>query len=278
MKIQFKPVILIALFLFGPILMASTLVVSDHCQAPDSSEQTLYAEEFRGSFTLKTLMEKEEEVYLSGKRLKGRAYLKDGQLYLTHSYRNMPVYIPESFVKSIVAQVEKAFALDYVDALIFPDMGHSHMFIDLKYFNEEVDPIPGKNRHLAYEKMLAHPKTKFLYHTAEKLQFYDESDEFLPGRKLGWRFQTRNIVGDSLGNIEIIKKHDHTHNTAHHGDFYDAVNTKSWSAGFNISGSYKGCFAYKRDGKTRYFDISLQDLPYESFGDVWQFRRPAIVE
>ena len=34
-----------------------------------------------------------------------------------------------------------------------------------------------------------------------------------------------------------------------------------WSAGFNISGSEKGCFPYIVNGQTYYFDISLTDLP-----------------
>jgi len=257
---------LIPFFFLTLSALASSLVVSENCRRPLADEPIVYAEEFRGSFNLKSLVEKEQEIYTSGKRLMNRAFEEDGELYLTHSHRGDKVKISLSFVKGVIAQVEKAFVLGYVDALIFPDMGHSHMFIDLDYFKKEVAPHPVAEQHLAYEKMLNHPKSKFLYHTAEKLKFYDDEKNFLPGRKLGWRFHTRNIVGDSQGNIELIKKFKHSHNTAHFNEFYDNKNIKSWSAGFNISGSEKGCFAYSRAGKTMFFDISLLDLPYRDFG------------
>jgi hypothetical protein len=39
---------------------------------------------------------------------------------------------------------------------------------------------------------------------------------------------------------------------------------RDWSAGFNISASQDGCFAYQHKGQTIYFDLSLHDLPYET--------------
>ena len=257
---------LLTLLFFISLSSKAGVVNLNNCQLPDSQEKTLFAENFSGQFTLETLKEKEEEIYHSGKRLKARAYVTaSGKLVLPHRNGNL-VNIDKVFIGAITAGLENAFSLGYVDALIFPDMGHSHMLLEMGNYVNNIDPLEVRDQHLAYEMMFKDKNTKYLYHTAEKVKFYDEAGDMYPDKKVGWRFYTRNILvtGDGNGDIELLKNLEHTHNTSRSENYFNNKKYRYWGAGFNISASASGCFSFIRNGKKVNFDISLEDLPYES--------------
>ena len=250
----------IALIMLASLAPAWGLVNVENCR-PSANEDILRSGEFSWGMTLEEIKNKESDVYERGLRLNGRAFVKDGEVYLPHSTYGSKepklIKLSERFIKSVTSHVENALKRNYVDALIFPDMGHSHLFIDQKFYDEVLSDIPVKEQHKRYELMLSHPKTKFLYHTAEQLKMLDEGNELLPNRHLQWRFFTRNIVGDNnQGKLELVHNESHSHNTAHNYE----EGYRYWGAGFNISATKKGCFSYQRDGKTYYFDLSLKDL------------------
>jgi hypothetical protein len=248
--------VLLSSITYGSI---SDKVNQENCAAPVLDEPTLYAEEFSGFFTLESLKEKEAQIYESGMRLLKRAYINEGEVVLTH-YSNNLVRLSDNFIESVVKHVEVAFEHGYIDALIFPDMGHSHLFVPMDYFQSQIVPMPVSEQAKSLEMMLNNPGTKFLYHTAEKLKFLGEDGKLLSNRHIQWRFYTRNLVGDNqgLGDMNLIYDHEQSANTARdYGPDY-----RYWGAGFNISISKNGCFAFKRNAQTMYFDLSLKDLPY----------------
>lgn len=44
-----------------------------------------------------------------------------------------------------------------------------------------------------------------------------------------------------------------------------------YGAGMNLSASADGCFPYRQDGELRWYDLSLDDLPYKSDGGGGDF-------
>lgn len=254
---------LLLLIHFNTLAFPEDIVREESCQIPDANEAILYAEEFSGSFSLQKLKDKEHEINTSGMRLNGRAYVSEGKLIIPHAnYPKSLINIPDIFIQSIVRHVEVAFERNYIDALIFPDMGHSHFFIEMDHYNNSVQPYVLSDRSMSFENMFSHPETKILYHTAEKMEIITKEGELSEDRHMQWRFYTRNLVGDNTGrgDLNFIFNHDHSANTAHsYGAGY-----RYWGAGFNISISEKGCFSFQRNGRTFYFDISLKDLPYRS--------------
>ena len=75
-----------------------------------------------------------------------------------------------------------------------------------------------------------------------------------------WCYNTRNVFGFTNGNksVEVLyAKDNERYNTVNDIDGYF-----KWSAGFTMSASKDGCFAYQANGETRYFDISLKALLY----------------
>ena len=99
---------------------------------------------------------------------------------------------------------------------------------------------------------------------------HDENKVLLDDRKIQWRYYSRNIIGNNLSSdrLEVIHAHNNKFNTAHAKD-YDEHEEKYryWGAGYAISASNKGCFAYKNKGETFYFDISLYDVAYGQVSD-----------
>ena len=214
-------------------------------------------------FTQDTMRQNFQSVYLSNKRLKDRTFF-DGQkdrFIMPFPTRNSfkPIHLEVRFIKSIIRNVEVALENDYVQYIYFPDMGHSHLLIPLDYYNQEIASLPQGNSHLVYEKALAYEGTKFLYHTAEKLQMTDNNRKLLDNEYLQWRYYTRNPVGDNMakGTIRILKLLGDVFNTVR------SLEGHRYYAGFNISANENGCFPYEHKGKKYYFDISLKDLPYD---------------
>lgn len=255
--------LLMATFAISSTLAATSpeLIKLESCVRTGQNEEILRSSEFSWGMTLDEIKKKEKDVYERGLRLKERAYVEDGQGYLPitpYGGSEQKIMLSDRFLKSVIKHVEEGLKRGYIDALIFPDMGHSHLFVNQEFYNNVIKPMPIKESHKRYELMLNHPETRFLYHTAEQLQMVDEDKKLLDDRKLQWRFFTRNLVGGNkaLGKIELLHNETHSHNTAR--DYEEGF--RYWGAGFNINGSKNGCFAYQRDGKTFYFDLSLKDL------------------
>lgn len=220
----------------------------------------VFSDDFHWGMTLDEIKEKSEEIYNSGKRLKKRAYFEGGKVVMPLSIfgGSDVVKLTPLFLKSIQRHLEVALDRGYIDAVIFPDLGHSHMFIPAKYYETVLQPIPIKEKARMYELMLAHKDLKILYHTAEQLTMVDEAKMPIVDRALQWRFYTRNLVGGNqgLGVVELLHEPKSSHNTSH---TYDGKH-KYWGAGFNISASKNGCFSYNHKGVKRYFDLSFEDL------------------
>lgn len=231
------------------------------CQVPEASEPVVYNSDFSWGMGRDQIIEKEKEIYESGKRLKARAHLnQEGQLVVSVGAFSGDSYaqIPDLFIQSIKAHLENALKRKYVDAIIFPDMGHSHYFIPQDFFDREIAPLPTGQRARGYELMMNHAGLKILYHTAEQLTVHDEEKKLLDDRVLQWRFYTRNLVGDNqqLGKMELLHNEGHSHNTAH--EYEEGY--RYWGAGFYVSVSKDGCFPFLRDGEIQYFDINFQGL------------------
>lgn len=112
-----------------------------------------------------------------------------------------------------------------------------------------------------YENLFKDQRLEILYHTAEQLQMLDSDNKPLNDSLIQHRLKTRNIVGFNHPDSELIYLSNPS----------SAVNTVSsrpgyywWGAGFNISANKNGCFEYKNNGQSFYFDLSMYDLTSSS--------------
>lgn len=232
----------------------------EKCSASTSADPILTNGDFSWDIPLEELKLRARELYVSPKRLKNRAYVNDrGQAVIPLNVFGTVKEVPltEKFIKSVRLHIEEALKLNYVDEIMFSDMGHSHVFIPQQYYQEILNPIPIREKHLLYEKMLAHEEVKFLYHTAEQLKMFDENKELLDDRHLQWRFFTRNLVGDNnaQGKLELLHAKDHSYNSANSYEGY-----KYWGAGFDLSANIDGCFPFTHEGETYYFDLNFEGV------------------
>lgn len=260
----------VSLLLFSASVSGDTL--SDfareaqvRCDTPRVDEAIVYQEDFRWNMSREEILKKADEIYASGKRLKGRAfYDNEGEKFVLPFRRagDEDVKMPIAFAYSIKRHIEEALRLGYAEAVIFPDMGHAHFFIPQEIYDTEVATIEGLDQYLRYEKMLALKDLKVLYHTAEQLQMQDEDKKLIEDDQLRWRYYTRNVVGDNRGEgrLEIFKNLGRGFNTVKEASGY-----KYWGAGFDLSASRDGCFSYVYEGKKYYFDISLESLPMKGY-------------
>lgn len=237
------------------------------CTVQDSSEPIVHNEDFAWNSTLPEIMRRADRLYLDGKRLKERAFINEqGQIVIPINVIGETRYVrlEDHFIKSIRAHIENALKRNYVDAIIFSDMGHSHFFIPKDFYEKELQGIPTNEREKLYEKMLAHQGLKILYHTAEQLKMRDGDGELVDDRHIQWRFFTRNLVGDNRaqGHLELIHQEDHNYNT---GRSYDE-NYRYWGAGFYLTANKDGCFPFVHKGKTYYFDLNLSGFRSRSSG------------
>ena len=239
------------------------------CAKPSASEDVITSGDFKWDFRLDEMRAKFAEMYKSTKRLQHRAYFdpaKGAYVMPSQNIGAAEIVVPQRLIQSVRAHIEQALRLNYVDAVFFPDMGHTHLFIELKKWESEYARIPAGSGHEFYSKLFADPDLKMLYHTAEQLAFLDKSNAPIMDRELIWRWQTRNLVGDNrgLGHLELLRNFQSKANTAHDypGHYY-------YGAGFNLSANESGCFPYVHEGKTHYFDLSMHDLPSRATGPNW---------
>lgn len=232
----------------------------ESCAEDDGNGLYVYSNDFSWGMSLDQIRKKSTEIYESGKRLKERAFHNGADVVFPYEFMGEKQFVKLSprFIKSVSKHIEVGLERGYIDAVIFPDMGHSHFFIPKKYYNDVLEKFPNEERVKRYEAMINYPDLKILYHTAEQLTMVDENKLPLVDRETQWRFYTRNMVGDNqaLGRVELLHNLDSSHNTAH--DYDD--DHRYWGAGFNVTASKEGCFSYEFKGKKFYFDLSLKDL------------------
>ena len=243
--------------------------IAQRCGPLTSEEKVLYSSEFKWGYDLPSLLAKYIEVYKSPKRLPKRAFWDTNRQALKLPYdsgRGGDIEINETFVQTIVRHVERAFELKYVDAVFFPDMGHSHLLIPEALYRNKYDKYPVNKMTMMYEDMFKDDRINILYHTAEQLQTLDKQDRVLPDPKIRWRFQTRNIVGrnEPTTDLRVLQNPESKANTVGGEAGY-----AWWGGGFNISGNQKGCFEYRAHGKIYYFDLSMYDLEPDSENGGW---------
>lgn len=239
------------------------------CTAQKDGEPVVMNSDYSWHMSREDILAKQREIYRSGKRLQDRAYYDKTEDVIkakvqTVSRGRQKMVVPDQILKSVRAHIESALKREYVDAIIFPDMGHSHYFIPQDFYDSEIGPLSSSEKALAYEKMLSHEGLKVLYHTAEQLKMIDPDDEenkLIVDRKIQWRFYTRNIVGDNKGqgHLDIVHNEEHSHNTARSYE----KGYKYWGGGFYISASKDGCFKYTKDGEAYYFDMNFTGLAYD---------------
>jgi hypothetical protein len=70
-------------------------------------------------------------------------------------------------------------------------------------------------------------------------------------------------VGDNegQGKLELLHNEDHRHNTASEYD----EGYRYWGGGFYIAAHEKGCFPFRHNGKTYYFDLNLDGINMRPF-------------
>jgi len=230
------------------------------CAPQTTDEKILYQDEFSWFITRDQMQAKFTEIYSSGKRLNHRSFYHPAtdKFYLVYKYANKisRVELNERFIQSVIGHVEKALKMNYAEFIFFPDMGHSHLYVPEDYYYDAIAPLPIKESHIAYEKMLSYPKTQFLYHTAEQLRLKDDDKKLLLDPLLQWRYYSRNPMGDNLagGKMDIHKNLQAKYNTV---DKFAGFRAYS---GYNISASNEACFPYVHNNKTYFFDLSLYDL------------------
>lgn len=237
------------------------------CTQSYDKSQKLYSNNFKWGYTLLEMEDKFYEIYDSGKRLNFHAnYNKNEDAFYLYLNRSTlaPVKINEQFIESVTRQIEIAIAKGYSDFVFFPDMGHSHLYIPQEKWDTDYANFKGfaKNMPLLYEKMLADPEMKPLYHLTEQLQMLDHNNHPIEDDILKFKYWHRNFLGKN------DTSHFHEIHRAPKDEKYNTVRKikdhKLWSAGFAVSASEQGCFPYRdKDGNTRYFDISLHDPEFD---------------
>lgn len=252
---------LLLTFSFLPIAQAQTWATDPNCQPAPVKEDPLLESDFSWNTPLSKLLEVFQKTYVSPKRLQMRAYWNSEKKALILPYlpeRGGDVTMNSQFVKSLQSHIEQAFQKKYVDAIFFPDMGHSHILVPQKKWDQIYNHYPVNEYSRLYTDLFADPQIKVLYHTAEMVQTLDENKQVLDDPKVLWRHQTRNIVAalHPKSKIEIHQNPESAANTVGEvpGYFW-------YSAGYILSSHEKGCLAYRKNGKVLRYDLSLFDLP-----------------
>ncbi|WP_374030082.1 hypothetical protein [Bdellovibrio bacteriovorus] len=238
----------------------SMLEISQRCQPLSAHEKALYSNDFRWGFDLPGMMQKFTEIYDSEKRLPRRAYWDAQKNVLKLPYdefRGGDIEINENFVQSIARHIERAFEAKYIDAVFFPDMGHSHLLIPQQLMTDKYDKYPVQQMSLMYQDMFKDSQVEVLYHTAEQLKALDDNGQVLNDEHIKWRHHTRNIVGliNPTTDLKVLQNPQSKANTVGEVPGY-----YWWGAGFNLSAQKEGCFEYRHNGRVYYFDLSMYDL------------------
>ena len=248
----------------------SPAAIAARCSPPAAGEEKIWQSDFHWNYSLPEMKARFAEMYASPKRLDRRAYWDaDGKkLMLPHDEgRGGDFEIGTAFVKAVARHIERAFELDYIDAVFFPDMGHSHILVPDSLWASKYSKYPVPKMSELYRDMLSDPRLKIFYHTAEQLKMLEDG-QLVADERVRFRHKTRNIAGPITPDAEltVYQNPESAANTVH-----GAPGHHWWGAGFNFSAQKDGCFVYRAGGKEYRFDISLYDLPYSSGGGAWDY-------
>lgn len=256
-------ILLISLKVFSQSAELNSLKeIAKRCD-PVQQSAPLYADEFKWGYGLSDLISKFFEIYKSNKRLPQKAYWSrsDNQIQLPiRKGWGASVQITPTFVQSVAGHIEKAFELQVIEGVFFPDMGHSHILIPEQHYEKNYSHFKVEEFSDKYKKFFTDSNVEFLYHTAEQLKLLDNDNKVLPDPYIQHRHATRNIVGKNQPQAELkfLQNDQSIANTAGAPPGY-----AYWSGGFNLSANQDGCFAYTHKNQVYYFDISLFDLEYD---------------
>lgn len=232
------------------------------CQKEVKGEPTVFANDFKFGMDYEDVKSLYPEIYESGKRLSQRTFFVNNKFVfpepsLSGTPKGVEIDIPDKFIKGIILQIETILKNRYAEFIFFPDLGHSHFFIEKSFYNKEIynQVMDYKTR---YEILMNHTELKVLYHTAEQIRLKDEDDNLVQSDWLRWRYYSRNPVADLDGKVQILFNSNDKFNTVR--DFDE--DHHYWGAGFNISASKNGCFPFEQGAEIKYFDISFMDLTY----------------
>ncbi len=253
-------ILLFSLNVFSnPIHVANDI---SRCSQETLADSQLRANDFIWNYSLESMAKAFQQIYNQfDKRLPQRMYWDSEQKIFILPYmtqRGGGVKVPRRFIENLKNHILTAYNQKYIDHVFFPDMGHSHFLIPLSKWNKVYDPIPVVEFSRMYEKFLADPDLKILYHTAEQLQTLDQQDQVLPDPKIQWRLKTRNIVGTNNGKnkLTVLQNPGSKANTVN-----ELANYKWWGSGYNLSAHRNGCISLiKSNGEELRFDLSLYDL------------------
>ncbi|MFA6318291.1 MAG: hypothetical protein WC943_12845 [Elusimicrobiota bacterium] len=257
-----RSVIFAGIFLAGLPAFAGNSVeeIAQRCGPQESGEARLYESDFRWDYTLPEMKARFEEMYQSPKRLDRRAYWDKETKTLRFPYmkeRGEAVELPAVFVEAVARHIEVAFERDLIDAVFFPDLGHSHFLIPDAVWKKTYDPYPIPRMGEMYTAMMKDPHIKVFYHTAEQLKTREKDGSLVDDARTQHRYRTRNIAGliGPWADLQILQNPGSKANTVSEvpGFFW-------WGAGFNVSSQKDGCFEYRKAGRTYRFDLSLFDL------------------
>ncbi|RZJ25677.1 MAG: hypothetical protein EOO48_13480 [Flavobacterium sp.] len=230
-----------------------------NCAPERSEDEVLYQSDFPNwGYPLEEIASVYQKAYSSKKRLKNRAYYNPkAKTLILPWYQDQggDVTLPTPFVKNVAGHIESALQKKVIDAVFFPDMGHSHFFVPQAKYDREYAKLGPLGDF--FRKFLSDKEMKVLYHTAEKIKLVGEDKKPLPNERVQYRYKTRNLVGknDGTKEIEFLQNPESVANTAGQMPGYHY-----WGSGFNLSANRQGCFYFVQAGQKVYFDISLYDL------------------
>lgn len=230
------------------------------CAPESDSAPKLTSDEFHWGYALAELKGAYDKTYASPKRLPRRAYWNAATGRFEFPYladRGGAVALPETFVRAVARHIEAAFERGAIDAVFFPDMGHSHFLIPEAHWKAAYDRVAVAEFSRLYEAMFRDPLLEVLYHTAEQLTTRQADGRLVDDERTRFRYATRNIVGTNspASGLRVLTNPESRANTVNEvpGYFW-------WGGGFNISANENGCFAAQAGGRTIRFDLSLFDL------------------
>ena len=239
----------------------SYVAIASRCQPEKPDEAHLTANDFRWGYSLPEMLSKMGEIYQTeGKRLPRRLYWDQKKGHYAFPYalsRGGPVRVPLFFIEGVVQTIQSALQAGWVEGVMFPDMGHSHLLIPHALYKKWLGKFQVSELSRQYEAMLSHPEVLFLYHTAEQLRFLDEHQQVLPDPYLQNRWKTRNLIASHKPGvpIQLGQNLKSPANTVGQWPGFDW-----WGAGFNLSMHQQGCLYFEHKGQKVYFDLSLYDL------------------
>lgn len=257
--------LLFIIFIPNVSALAGTDILT-RCRAETAQDKNVYMSDFSWGYSLQDMLKKALEIYVSGKRLKNRAYyepaLKAYVMPASTSEGAKLTILNLKFIENIKNHIEDSMKKHYADAVFFPDMGHSHLLVPEQMFKTEFDVIDyAKDKNIFYEKLFSKDELQILYHTAEQLKMREE-DKGIGGALINdgyllHRYNHRNVVGKNDGTKEVYTvsvQDTQTFNTVREVEGYHY-----WGAGFALNASQDGCFSFEYENKTYFYDLSFDD-------------------